>query len=157
MPSWISKGGIWSPAKERVYDEKKDEIYEGPDRAASEILTDENVEHLGIKSSDDPQIIEIAQRMGLSVEEYQKRFAPSQKQMDDQKKNQENVIDHKAPAKKKGVKPRGGGVTISGGFGEPNEKSSSDNQFTVSFSSKRVQCRCQTYANTRKKTNQDRL
>lgn len=118
MPSWISVNGVWKPKKERVYDTKKDEIYEGPDRAALEILEEEKVEHLGMPIENDPQLLEIAQRMGLSVEDYIKRFAPSKKQVEAQQEEHNKVVDHKPEPKRRGVKPRGGGVTITGGFGD---------------------------------------
>lgn len=118
MPSWISKMGIWGPAKERAYDPKKDEIYEGPDRAALEVLKEENVDHLGMEVENDPQLLEVAQRYGMTVPQYLERFKPSQKQVEETTKAQEVVQDHKDAPKKRGVKPRGGGVTISGGFGD---------------------------------------
>ena len=119
MPSWISKLGIWGPAKERVYDPKKDEIYEGPDRAALEVLKEENLEFLGMNVEDDPQLLEVAQKYNMTVKQYLKRFAPTKKQIDDTEAAQKVVNDHKNAPKKRGVKPRGGGVTISGGFGDP--------------------------------------
>lgn len=117
-PSWISRGGIWGPAKERAYDGKKDEIYEGPDRAASEVLQEQNLEHLGMEVHNDPQVIELARQRGLTVEQYLEINKPLENQVKAQQEAQEKVVDHKELPKKMGVKPRGGGVHISGGFGD---------------------------------------
>lgn len=118
MPSWISKNGVWGPAKERVYDAKKDEIYEGPDRAAVEILQEKEVPHLGMEVQNDPQIIELARQRNQTVEQYLEMNKPLEAQKKAQEAAQSKVIDHKDAPKKRGVKPRGGGVHISGGFGD---------------------------------------
>jgi outer membrane biosynthesis protein TonB len=110
--------GIWGPAKERVYDPKKDEIYEGPDRAAMDVLREENVESLGMAVEGDPQLLEVAQRYHMTVPEYLQRFKPSVKQVAQTEEAAKVVQDHKEPPKKRGVQPRGGGVTIRGGFGD---------------------------------------
>lgn len=118
MPSWISKGGVWGPKHERVYDSKKDEIYEGPDRAALDVLKEENLDNLGMPVADDPQVLEIAQRLGLTIEQYLERYKATPKQKALQEEAAKEVQDHKDPPKKRGVNPKGGGVTIRGGFGE---------------------------------------
>jgi len=118
MPSWISPNGIWKPAKERVYDEKKGEMYEGPDRAALEVLAERNIEHLGIEVKDDPQVFELARQRGLTVEQYLEMHKPMGKQQKEKELAQGKIVDHKDQPKKQGVRTRGGGVTISGGFGD---------------------------------------
>lgn len=118
MPSWISVDGVWKPAKERAYDGKKDEIYEGPDRGAKEVLEEQGLEHLGMETKHDPQIFELARQRNQTVEEYLEQNKPLEAQKKLQEEAQSKVIDHKDTPKKRGVKPRGGGVTISGGFGD---------------------------------------
>jgi hypothetical protein len=117
-PSWISDNGVWKPAKERAYDGKKDEIYEGPDRAAKEILQEDNVPSLGMPVENDPQILELARQRGHTVKEYLEQNRPTEAEVQAQKEAQSKTVEHKDPPKKRGVKPRGGGVTISGGFGD---------------------------------------
>lgn len=118
MPSWISRMGIWGPAKERVYIPKKDEIYEGPDRAALDVLKEENVEYLGMEVKNDPQIMELARQRNQTVEQYLEMNKPLPKQVVEIEQAQSKVVNHEPGPKKRGVSPRGGGVTIKGGFGD---------------------------------------
>lgn len=117
-PSWISKDGVWQPAKEKAYDAKKNEIYEGPDRAATEVLAEKEVEFLGMEAKNDPQIMELARQRNQTVEQYMEQNKPLPSQKKAQEEAQNEVIEHKDKPKKRGVKPRGGGITISGGFGD---------------------------------------
>lgn len=117
MPSWTSILGIWGPKKERVYLPKEDRIYEGPDRAAMEVLKDENLTHLGIPVADDPQIMELAQQRHMTVAKYLKTYMPKKEELAKIQAEQEaKVEDHKPQTPKRGVKPVTG--KISGGFGE---------------------------------------
>ena len=118
MPSWNSINGVWKPKHERCYDGKKDEIYEGPDRAATDVLTEKNLEHLGMPAENDPQIQELARQRNQTVKQYMKQNAPLPSQVKEQEEAQAKIADHKDAPKKRGVKPRGGGVTITGGFGD---------------------------------------
>ena len=118
MPSWKSIAGIWKPAKERAYDGKKDEIYEGPDRAAKEVLEEQGLEFLGLEVKNDPQIMELARQRNQTVEQYLEQNKPLEKEVKAQEEAHAKVVDHRDAPKKRGVKPRGGGVTISGGFGD---------------------------------------
>jgi hypothetical protein len=118
MPSWKSINGVWKPAHERTYDGKKDEMYEGPDRAAMEVLEEKGLETLGMPVENDPQIMELARQRNQTVKQYMKQNAPLPSQLKAQEEAQTKVIDHKEAPKKRGVQPRGGGVTIRGGFGD---------------------------------------
>ena len=118
MPSWKSVNGVWKPAKERTYDGKKDEMYEGDDRASLDVLKEQNLESLGMEASNDPQIMELARQRNQTVKQYMKQNAPLPQQIKEQEEAQAKVIDHKEAPKKRGVQPRGGGVTIRGGFGD---------------------------------------
>lgn len=118
MPNWNSVNGVWKPKHERAYDPKKDEIYEGPDRAAMEVLAEQNLTQLGMEAENDPQIMELARQRNQTVKQYLKMNAPLPAQVKEQEEAQSKIADHKEGPKKRGVNPKGGGVTIRGGFGE---------------------------------------
>lgn len=120
MPTYNSVNGIWSPAKERTFDKKKDDMYEGPDRAATDVLAEQGLDHLGMDVTKDPENITRARQLGVSVEEFlmlDKEDSPEQKKAKEEKLNK--VVTHKrGRPRKKAVQPQGGGVTMSGGFGD---------------------------------------
>ena len=116
MPSFISKGGIWTAANERAVDINTGVLYEGPDREAKKIIKAETGSEdgtLGIDAREDSENIMRARQMGMSIDEYLKLNAPltpSQKKVEEEKKTA--VVTHASPKRKPGVK------TGSGKFGE---------------------------------------
>ena len=113
MPSFNSDRGVWTPANERTIT-KNGEVYEGPDRAATEMLKD-NGDDMGIDAKRDPENIMRAQQMHMTVDEFLKLHDPIvvEKQAENEKKKKEAVVTHKSPEKKRGVD------TGNGSFGEP--------------------------------------
>jgi hypothetical protein len=131
MPSFISKGGVWEPAQERVVDPnapKGKEVYEGLDRAALDMLKNENVEHLGQDFRMDPELQTRARQMGFkSVDEYLKvNGYDKEKAEADYQAKKAVVNDHKDPKRKQAaIFPSGGddesrsGKGRKGGFDTP--------------------------------------
>lgn len=121
MPSFISKGGSWAPAKEKAVNIRTGETYSGPDREAKRMI-DEAGGRMGMLATEDPENIMRARQLNMSVEDYLKLGAPPEAQQKKAEEEKEKVVnEHKAPKRKPGVKTQGGGVTIEGGFGDqPN-------------------------------------
>jgi hypothetical protein len=114
MPSWISKGGVWEPAKERVVDPNAvpgKEVYEGLDRAALEQLKEEGVTNLGNHFRLDPELQTRARQMGFKdVDEYLKTYGwDVKKAEEDYLKKKEVVNHHKDMPKVKAAEFRSGG------------------------------------------------
>lgn len=108
MPSFISKNGIWEPAQEKAFDPKTGDMYIGPDREAKKYI-EENGGMVGMKSSEDPQIIEIAENRRMTVEQWMEKNAPKIEQVEAKKIADEQVVTHTPGPKKRGVKPSKGG------------------------------------------------
>jgi len=133
MPSFISRGGVWEPAQERVVDPnapKGKEIYEGMDRAALEMLKTEGVTHLGAHFRMDPELQTRARQMGFKdVDEYLKVYGWDLKKAEEAYlKAKEVVVDHKDPKKVPAEVFRSGGDDESrsgkgrkGGFDVPSD------------------------------------
>lgn len=132
MPSWISIGGIWKPAKERTVlpeDPQKGrpdpQIFEGEDRAARSELDQQKVDHLGMPSEQDPQVIMQARQLGMTVPEFMTMNKPPQVVIDQGEKAKDKFVQtHKNQPAKEGVKPQGGRAPgrpeeESGAFGDP--------------------------------------
>jgi hypothetical protein len=98
MPSWVSKGGVWEPALERVVDPNAapgKEIYEGPDRAALEQLKEEGVTALGNHFRLDPELQTRARQMGFKdVDEYLKTYGWDVKKADEDYQKKKTVVNH---------------------------------------------------------------
>jgi hypothetical protein len=126
MPSWISKRGIWTPAKEKVAvttinedGSTNPEIYQGDDRAAKEVLKEQNLPFLGMDATRDPDVIMRARNMNMTVEEFLKLEEPlTAEQIKNESEKATKVVSHQPEKGKPMVRPQGGGVTIEGGFGE---------------------------------------
>lgn len=119
MPTFISEMGIWKPAKERNVS-PDGEIYNGPDRAAKELLTEQGVSSLGQDVRKDPENLIRARQLNMSIDEFLGlNDAPTEETLKQAEKTKNFVQTHKASKKKRGVTPQGGGVTQSGGFGDP--------------------------------------
>lgn len=120
MPSFISKGGVWEPAQERVVDPnapKGKEIYEGPDRAALDMLKAEGVTQLGTSFRLDPELQTRARQMGFKdVDEYLKVYGWDTKKAEEAYLAAKAVVvDHKDPRRKpSSVFPSGGDNTAPG-------------------------------------------
>ena len=121
MPSWVSNGGIWSPAKEYSVDPKAPrgkEVYEGPDRAAMEILEQDGVTHLGKNFRTDPEFIMRVRQLGFKdVDEYLKVIGYDEKKAKElYEKQLSEVNSHTDLPKKEAIKDLGGGIdTTKGG------------------------------------------
>lgn len=139
MPTWISKGGKWHPAKERVAlknysdktiknpssDEKyKDEeikpgedyIYSGADRAALFELWQAKVENLGEDFRTNPEFLQAVRNMGYSsYKKYLKDIGFDEKKMEEEfAKKAEEVTKHDLPKKVKAIEVLSGGKDFSG-------------------------------------------
>lgn len=134
MPSFVSKMGIWKPAQERAYippDPEKGRtegyIYEGEDRAAKAMLAEQGVSQLGMNVREDPEVIQRARNLGMTVDEFLHLNEPvsaEAKAHEDAKSTRVNK--HEDPVRKPGVKHQGGRAperpeSEGGGFGSPPE------------------------------------
>ena len=140
MPNYVSKGGKWYPAKERVAlknfsdkvivnpstDEKfKDEeikpgedyIYAGADRAALFELWKEKVDHLGEDFRTNPEFLQAVRNMGYtSYKAYLKDIGFDEKKMEsDFNEKAEKVNKHELPTRVKAIDVLAGGKDTSGG------------------------------------------
>jgi hypothetical protein len=114
MPSWVSKGGIWEPAQERVVDPnapRGKEVYEGLDRAALEQLKEEGVNSLGQSFRLDPELQTRARQMGFKdVDEYLKTYGwDIKKAEEDYLKKKSQVNEHKEEVRRQAPVFRSGG------------------------------------------------
>jgi len=119
MPSYISKGGEWVPAKEKAVNIRTGDVYEGPDREASKEIKDAGG-RMGMKSNEDPENIMRARQLGISVDELLSLNAPPKSEVDKANQAKEDmVVTHQLPPKKQQVRTVSGGTTIRGNFGDP--------------------------------------
>ena len=127
MPTYNSNRGVWTPAHEETYIDysqskfkvnkgRKGKFYSGPDRAATEQLMEIGEDHLGMDVANDPQLMDVAQKYNITVEQYLERFKPTAKQESAKLEADKKIVDHSAPTSKAGVNPQGGGVTETGKF-----------------------------------------
>lgn len=140
MPSYISKGGKWYPAKEKValtnYSEKtiknpstdekyKDEeikpgeqyMYAGADRAALYELWKAKVEHFGEDFRTNPEFLQAVRNMGYTnYKKYLKDIGFDEEKMEkDFAEKAEIVATHDLPKKVKALDILAGGRDFSGG------------------------------------------
>lgn len=108
MPTFISRGGIWEPAKERAFDPKTGEIYDGPDREAVRYIKAEGGK-VGTAIEEDPQLIEIAEARRQTVHEYIAKHAPTPAQVQAKAEADTKIVTHADPIPKEGVSPSLGG------------------------------------------------
>jgi hypothetical protein len=112
MPSFVSNGGVWVPAKEKTVNIHTGEIYDGPDREAKEFIAKETAgagESIGMKASEDPQVLEVARQHGLTVEQWMERHKPTVQQVEAQKVAASKVVTHQPEPKKAPVQNTKGG------------------------------------------------
>ena len=144
MPRWISKGGEWFPAKEKVgltnlsgktkkVDGKdvapgEPYVYEGADRASLFALYEEKVDKLGRNFRNDPDFISRVRQMGFeTIDKYLEMIGYDQAKVEaDFKKKASVVTKHELPKKVEAIKKLGGGQDtagngddVYGGFGPP--------------------------------------
>jgi hypothetical protein len=105
MPSFVSKLGVWEPAKEKtviIGEDGSPKIYEGPDRAAKEFLEKENVSKLGMDAKKDPDNIMRARQLGMSVEEFLRlNEPPSAETLKAEEAKKTMVVDHADPKRQR--------------------------------------------------------
>lgn len=110
MGSWVSELGVWKPAKEKAVNRDTGELYEGPDRVATEFLKEEGVSHLGMDARKDPENIMRARQLGMSVEEFlQMNVPPTPEALANEEKKKNLVVTHYTKKTKKGVNVGRGG------------------------------------------------
>jgi hypothetical protein len=103
MPSYISKLGKWEAAKERAFIPKTGEIYDGPDRAAMEVLK-ENGGDMGQDALKDPQLLQASRNAGFtSIEEYISYYTPKPEEIKAIEEAQQKIVTHANPEPKPGV------------------------------------------------------
>lgn len=134
MSRFISKDGVWHPAKEKVAltNHKTGEpyIYDGADRAALFELFQQKVETLGQDFRFDSDLLNRIRQLGYKdVEEYLKFIGYNKEKVEaDFKKNATMVSRHELPEKVAAIEKMGGGTDTSGqgndipgGFGKPKD------------------------------------
>ena len=131
-PSWISKDGVWHPAKEKVgltnlsgktkvIEGKKIKagdpyVYEGPDRAALFELFKEKVETLGNDFKKDPDFLNRIRNLGFKLDEYLQAVGYDAEKIEkDFKAKALKVQKHEIPEKIEAIETLGGGGDSSGG------------------------------------------
>src|SRR3990167_2850487 len=130
-PTFVSKDGIWHPAKEKIglvnrsgktktIDGKRIKpgdhyIYEGADRAALFVLYQDKVETLGIDFKKDPEFINRVRQLGYTIEEYLKAVGYDEEQVKKDFEEKASVVNkHELAEKVKAVETLGGGTDTSG-------------------------------------------
>ena len=132
MPSFISDGGLWSPAKETIglinksvkvikYDGKDIQpgepfVYVGPDREALKMLNDAGAATLGTDFRHDPEFLQAVRNQQFDdVETYLKHIGYDE-EAEKKKFNKRSatVKAHEIPNKVEKIKTMGGGKDFSG-------------------------------------------
>ena len=133
MAQWISKGGVWHPAKEKVGLKKKDGtpyIYSGADRAALYELWQQKVETLGMDFRYDPELLNRIRQLGFKdMNEYLTHIGYNEKEVEENFKKNASVVNlHELPERIQAIETMGGGTDtpggggdIPGGFGKPKD------------------------------------
>ena len=121
MPNWISNGGTWHPAKEHVVlphlAGTKNEIYDGPDRAALLELFRAKVETFGQDFRTNPDFLQGIRAQGYdNVDKYLESIGYDEaKEAANFKKKAEKVTTHEIKKRVKAINTMGGGRDFSGG------------------------------------------
>jgi hypothetical protein len=146
MPNYVSKGGVFYPAKEHAVlphlSGTDKEVYDGPDRAAEFELAQAHgmdtdgkpkVTTFGIDFRKDPEFVNRVRQMGYKdINEYLKDIGYDEASEEEKfNKLAAVIVKHKEPDKKPASEVLGGGKDFSGqgkdkygGFGSPQEISS---------------------------------
>jgi len=144
MPSYVSDGGVWHPAKEHVVlphlAGTDKEVYDGPDRAAELELAaahgvDEDgkpkVTTFGMNFRKDPDFINRVRQLGYkSMDEYLADIGYDEAEVEKRFQAKAAMIVKHAPtprAKEKamlggGIDTSGKGADLIGGFGDERER-----------------------------------
>lgn len=133
MPSYISKGGIWSPVKEHAVlphlSGTENEVYDGPDRAAMlELAQAHGVDEkgkpkvmtFGIDFRHDPDVINRARSMGYKdVMEYAQAMGYNDTPAQEVAKNveKEKIVNNYKPLPRVDENKKLGGGTDTSGQG----------------------------------------
>lgn len=121
MPNYVSKKGVWYPAKEHVVlphlAGTKDEVYDGPDRAALLELFRAKVSTFGQDFRTNPEYLQGIRAQGYqSAEDHLKAIGYDEKmEEEDFKKKAAIVTTHEIKKKVKAINTMGGGKDFSGG------------------------------------------
>jgi hypothetical protein len=144
MPSYVSKDGVWHPAKEHVVlphlSGTDKEVYDGPDRAAEFELaqtfgvdTDGKPKEttFGTNFRKDPDFINRVRQFGYkSIDEYLKDIGYDEKEVEKRFNEKAAMIVKHQPTERKpekilqggGVDTSGKGGDLIGGFGTERER-----------------------------------
>lgn len=123
MGSWNSKDGIFVPARERVAYFDKDgmpQIYDGPDRSATQYLKETGEVQLGTHFLEHPENIERAHEKKMTVEQFTKTDVNTKEKREKAFKEAEAKVNtHLAPKRTVNTEKMrsGGDNTASGGAG----------------------------------------
>jgi len=130
MPTFISKGGEWYPAKEHAVlphlSGTPREIYDGPDRAALLLLWQESgkpedakkcLTYLGSNFKNDPDFVNRVRQLGFdNVKQYLKFIGYNEEEeMAKADKNLVTVQSHEVLRRAKAIENDGGGVEFGTG------------------------------------------
>ncbi len=148
MPSFVSKDGVWHPAKEHAVlphlSGTKNEVYDGPDRAAEFELGQVHgldkdgkpkITTFGSNFRKDPDFINRVRQMGYkNISEYLEDIGYDKEKVEaDFKEKAAEIIKHQEPKRNPEVAMQGGGVDTSGkggdligGFGPERERPASE-------------------------------
>ena len=134
MPNWISKDGVWHPAKEHAVlphlSGTDREVYDGPDRAALYELYKLKVTTLGKDFRKDVDLINRVKQLGYeNVDQYAEAVGYNKEEVEKNfEEKASKVTKHELPEKVAAIKKLGGGTDTSGqgndaygGFGEPGD------------------------------------
>lgn len=147
MANWVSRRGVWHPAKEKVglnnYSGKEitagdgekikpgePYIYDGPDRSALFELFQAKQETLGVDFKNDPDLIARVRQLGYKdVDDYAKAMGYDDAAAEQEfQKKAATVTKHELPKRVAAIKQLGGGRDFSGsgddaygGFGQPKD------------------------------------
>lgn len=120
MPKYVSRDGVWTPAKEKVAitnSKGEPEVYEGPDRAALDEIKAGNIESKPFWK-DTEFIQRIRQVHNMSMEEYMKSNGYDEKTSNEEfEKKLKEVNIHADPPRKGGKRFQSGGRNTAGNSG----------------------------------------
>ena len=134
MPSYNSKDGVVTPAREKVslvnetgktitvngkqIQPGEPYIYEGPDRAAVEYLKEQGVDHLGQHFTKDPEIIMRARQFNMTVDEFcQTAYYTDEMRARMQAEAASQTVLHRDLPRKSASQFRSGGANTAGSSG----------------------------------------
>ena len=118
-PTFISKDGEWYPAKEHAVlphlAGTKNEVYDGPDRAALFVLYKEKATKLGMNFKQDPDFINRVRQLGYTMEDYLKAVGYDAEKVEKDFKEKASVVTmHELPKRVEEIEVASGGQDFSG-------------------------------------------